>query len=123
MYEEFLELFPEFFDLIISINRIFFVKNFRGSFWTMHYFMYSCITSQFLDESSNLKAGCKKDVFHDAFDAIYVSQPRFFMCCFSPSSGNGRHCPFSTSGTSGTLCACPARTEVRGATVKGSFSR
>ena len=29
--------------------------------------------SQFLDESSNLKAGCKKDVVHDAFDAIYVS--------------------------------------------------
>ena len=35
--------------------------------------MYSCIISQFLDESSNLKAGCKKDVVHDAFDAIYVS--------------------------------------------------
>ena len=34
--------------------------------------MYSCIISQFLDESSNLKAGCKKDV-HDAFDTIYVS--------------------------------------------------
>ena len=29
MYEEFLEFFPEFFDLIISINRIFFVKNFQ----------------------------------------------------------------------------------------------
>ena len=26
MYEEFLEFFPEFFDLIISINRIFFCK-------------------------------------------------------------------------------------------------
>ena len=29
MYGEFLEFFPEFFDLIISINRIFFVKNFQ----------------------------------------------------------------------------------------------
>ena len=26
MYEEFLEFFPEFFDLIISTNRIFFCK-------------------------------------------------------------------------------------------------
>ena len=39
----------------------------------LHYFMYSCFVSQLLDESSNLKAGCKKDVIHDAFDAIYVS--------------------------------------------------
>ena len=35
--------------------------------------MYLCIISQFLDESSNLKAGCKKDVVHDAFDASYAS--------------------------------------------------
>ena len=47
----------------------------------------------------------------------------FFMYFLSPSSGNGRHCPLSTSGTSGTLCARPARTEVGGGTVKGSFSR
>ena len=39
----------------------------------LQYFMYSCFISQFLDESSNLKAGYKKDVVHDAFDAIYVS--------------------------------------------------
>ena len=42
---------------------------------------------------------------------------------FSPSSGNGRHCPLSTSGTSGILCARPARTKMGGATVKSSFSR
>ena len=35
--------------------------------------MYSHCISQFLDEYSNLKAECKKDVVHDAFDAIYVS--------------------------------------------------
>ena len=29
--------------------------------------------SQFLDGSSKLRAGCKKDVAHDAFDSIYVS--------------------------------------------------
>ena len=32
MYGEFLEFFPEFFDLIISINQIFFVKNFQRQF-------------------------------------------------------------------------------------------
>ena len=89
--------------------------------------MYSRCISQFLDEYSNLEAECKKDVVHDAFDAIYVSyidnRSRDFLCNFSPSSGNGRHCPLSTSGTSGTLCARPARTKVGGATVKGSFSR
>ena len=94
----------------------------------LHYFMYSCIISHFLDESSNLKAGCQKDVVHDAFDAIYVSyidncSRDFFMYFLSPSSGNGRQCPLSTSGTSGTLCVRPARTEVGGATVKGSFSK
>ena len=49
--------------------------------------MYSCIISQFLDESSNLKAGCKKDVVYDAFDAIYVSyidnrRSGDFLCIF-----------------------------------------
>ena len=48
--------------------------------------MYSCIISQYLDESSNLKAVCKKDVVHDAFDAIYVSyidnRSRNFLCIF-----------------------------------------
>ena len=34
----------------------------------LHYFMYSRCISQFLDEYSNLKAECKKDVVHDAFD-------------------------------------------------------
>lgn len=94
----------------------------------LHYFMYSYSVSQFLDESSNLRAGCKKDAIHDAFDAIYVScihnSSHNFLCnFFSPSSGNGRHCPLFTSGTSGTLYARPTRTEVGGATVKGSFSR
>ena len=59
----------------------------------LHYFMYSCIISQFLDKSSNLKAGCKKDVVHDAFDTIYVSyidnHSRNFYVLFSPSSGTG----------------------------------
>ena len=45
-----------------------------------------CFTIIFLDESSNLKAGCKKDVVHDAFDAIYVSCidncSRYFLCNF-----------------------------------------
>ena len=90
--------------------------------------MYSCSVSQFLDGSSNLKAGCKKDAVYDAFDAIYMScihnrSSNFFMQFFSPLSGNGRHCPLFTSGTSGTLYARPARTEMDGATVKGSFSR
>ena len=34
--------------------------------------MYSYFVLQFLDGSSNPKAGCKKDAFHDAFDTIYV---------------------------------------------------
>ena len=38
----------------------------------LHYFMYSRIISQFLDESSNLKARCKQDDVHYAFGAIYV---------------------------------------------------
>ena len=51
----------------------------------LHYLCsYSCIISQFLGESSILKAGCKKDVVHDAFDAIYVSyidnRSRDFLC-------------------------------------------
>ena len=53
--------FPEFFDLKISINQIFLERSFKGSFWTMcklHYFMYLYFVSQFLDESSNLRAGC-----------------------------------------------------------------
>ena len=77
MYGEYLEFFPEFFDLIVSINQIFFCKELSevvsGQIMhILHYFMYSCIISQFLDESSNLKAGCKKDAVHDAFDAIYA---------------------------------------------------
>ena len=52
----------------------------------LHYFMYSRYISQFLDEYSNLKAECKKDVVHDAFDAIYVSyidnRSRDFLCNF-----------------------------------------
>ena len=36
----------------------------------LHYFMCSYSISQFLDGSSNLKAGCKKDAIHDVFDAI-----------------------------------------------------
>ena len=42
---------------------------------------------QFLDECSNLKAECRKNVIHDAFDAIYVSyyidnRSRDFLCIF-----------------------------------------
>ena len=52
----------------------------------LHYFMYSRCISRFLDEYSNLKADCKKDVVHDAFDAIYVSyidnRSRDFLCNF-----------------------------------------
>ena len=52
----------------------------------LHYFMYSYSVSQFLDESSNLRAGCKKDAIHDAFDAIYKScihnSSRNFLCNF-----------------------------------------
>ena len=54
---------------------------------------------------------------------ILITASAIFYVIFSPSSGNGRHCLLSTSGTSGTLCARPARTKVGGATVKGSFSR
>ena len=39
----------------------------------MHYFMYSHSVSQFLGGSSNLKAGCRTDAVHDAFDAICMS--------------------------------------------------
>ena len=52
----------------------------------LHYFMYSRYISQILDEYSNLKEECKKDVVHDAFDAIYVScidnRSRDFICNF-----------------------------------------
>ena len=48
--------------------------------------MYSRCISQLLDEYSNLKAECKEDVVHDAFDAIYVSyidnRSRDFLCNF-----------------------------------------
>ena len=82
MYGEFLDFFLNFLTLLYYADKPdFFCKEFckfRGSFWTMHnniiitLNMYSC-TIQFLDESSNLKAECKKDVVHGAFDAIYVS--------------------------------------------------
>ena len=53
MYGEFLEFFPEFFDLIISINQIFIYKELSevvsGQCIILHYFMYSCLISQFLD--------------------------------------------------------------------------
>ena len=54
---------------------------------------------------------------------ILITAAAIFYVFFSPLSGNGRHRPLSTSRTSGTLCARPARTEVGGAMVKGSFSR
>ena len=70
MYGEFLE----FFYLIISIKTDFFCKELSEvvSGQCILYCITSCIISQFLDESSNLKAGSKKDVVHDAFDAIYI---------------------------------------------------
>ena len=73
MHGESGEFFQEFFNLK---TRFFLERGFRGSFWTihiLHYFMYSYSASQFLDESSNLRAGCKKDAIHDAFDTIHVS--------------------------------------------------
>ena len=39
----------------------------------MHRYKYSYSASQFLDESSNLKARCKENAFCDALDAIYMS--------------------------------------------------
>ena len=54
---------------------------------------------------------------------ILITAAAIFMYFLSPLSGNGRHCPLSTSRTSGTLCTRPARTEVGGGMVKGSFSR
>ena len=90
-----------------------------------------------MDESSNLKAGCKKDVVRDAFDAIYVSyidnrRSGDFLCIFfhlrPVMVDTVRSLPvpivyLRNPLTSGTLCARPARTEIGGATVKGSFSR
>ena len=56
--------------------------------------MYSCSVSQFLDGSSNLKAGCKKDAVHDAFDAIYMScihnRSSDFLCNFFVITGKCR---------------------------------
>ena len=54
---------------------------------------------------------------------VLITAAAIFCVIFSPSSGNGRHCPLSTSGTSGTSCVRPARTEEGEATVKGLFSR
>ena len=69
------EFFPDFFDLKISINQIFF--SCKEVLEVVSGQCIICITlrsvSQFLDESSNLRTGCKKDTIHDAFDAIYVS--------------------------------------------------
>ena len=84
MHGESGEFFLEFFDLKISINQFFFLeRGFRGShFWTMrtlHCFMYSYSVSQFLDESSNLWTGCKKDAIHNAFDTIRVSAAAIFV--------------------------------------------
>ena len=92
--------------------------------------MYSRCISQFLDEYSNLKAECKKDVVHDAFDAIYVSyidnRSRDFSIC------NFFHLRLvmvdivrSLPPEPAVLCAhaLHERRWVHGATVKGSFSR
>ena len=54
---------------------------------------------------------------------VFITAAVIFYVIFSPSSGNGCHCPLFTSGTSGTLYVRPARMEMGGATVKGSFSR
>ena len=63
-------IFPEFFDLIISINQIFCKELSEVVSGQCIYFITLCI--HVMDESSNLKAGCKKDVVHDAFDAIIL---------------------------------------------------
>ena len=54
---------------------------------------------------------------------VFITAAAIFYIIFSPSSGNGRHCPLFTSGTSSSLYVRPARTEMGGATVKGSLSR
>ena len=90
MYGEFLEFFPEFFDRIISINQFFFCKELSEVIsGQCIYCITLCIHvvfHYFLNEYSNLKAECKKDIVHDAFDAIYVSyidnRSRDFLCNF-----------------------------------------
>ena len=63
------------FDPKISINRIFWKEPLEVvSGQCEHCIILRIhIVSQFLDESSNLKAGCKENTFYDALDAIYVS--------------------------------------------------
>ena len=73
MHGEFGEFFLEFFDLKISIYRFFSGNRFQRQFLDSRHLPYVCIVLQFLDRSSNLKAGCKKDAIYDAFDTIYVS--------------------------------------------------
>ena len=48
----------------------------------LHYFMNSYSVSQFLDESSNIRAGCKKDAIHDVFDTIHMSCIHNSRCNF-----------------------------------------
>ncbi len=109
MYGEFLE----FFDRIISINQFFFCKELSEvAMHILHYFMCSRCISQFLDEYSNLRQNVRRMLFMMHLMPftchILITAAAIFLCNFSPSSGNGRHCPLSTSGTSGTLCARPA---------------
>ena len=87
MHGEFGEFFLEFFDLKISIYRFFFSGNrFQRQFLDSRHLPY---VLQFLDKSSNLKAGCKKDAIYDAFDTIYVSYShisrRNILCNFFQS--------------------------------------
>ena len=58
-----------FFWNFLSIYQFFLKTGFRAVSGQS----YIAICSQFLDRSSNLKAGCKKDAIYDAFDTIYVS--------------------------------------------------
>ena len=91
MHGEFGEFFLEFFDLKISIYRFFFFSGnrFQRQFLDSRHLPYVCIVLQFLDKSSNLKAGCKKDAIYDAFDTIYVSYShisrRNILCNFFQS--------------------------------------
>ena len=115
-------IFQNFLTICKHKPDFFFVKRFQRQFLDN-----ACIAllyvfvSQCLDESSNLKAGCKKDVVHDAI----------YMSCIHNRSHDFfhlrpvmvRHCLLSTSRTSSTLCTCPAQMEVGGAMVKGLFSR
>ena len=48
-------------------------ESLRGSYGRCKYCVFIFCFTQFLDGSSNQKAGCKENAFYDALDANYVS--------------------------------------------------